>query len=360
MRAPSFSLRSAAALLLSLTLSSAAVTAAQAADADAPGDVTWTVRTASNERGADRTSFTYAMNPGSVIQDGLVVANHGDEPLDLAVYAADGFTTDAGQFDVLVAGEESVGIGSWLRTAPDHVVVAAGESATIPFEISVPADATPGDYGGGLVTSLGSGDDQPGVSVDRRLGIRVDLRVTGELTPALAVEDAHVAWSGGLDPFATGDATLTYTLRNTGNTLVSSQESASVAGPFGWFAVDAGQIEAPPQLLPGESWTQRVVIPDVGPLFVLTASATVTPIVTDAAGTTAPLAPVVTTTTGWAVPWMLLAIVVLLVLAALLLVRVRRRSTDRRQAHEDARVAEAVSAALDAERGASNGFASGG
>ncbi|WP_106813788.1 WxL protein peptidoglycan domain-containing protein [Microbacterium timonense] len=357
MRASSL-LRLASASALSVLLAAApsaagahaAVPAAPSASAAQSGDVTWTVRTESNRLGADRTSFTYTLNPGATIQDGLVVANHGDQALDLAVYAADGYTTDSGQFDVLVAGADSAGIGAWLHADVDRVAVAPGGSATIPFTVTVPEKATPGDYAGGVITSLGAEDDEAGVSVDRRLGIRIDLRVAGELTPALAVEDARVDWQGGLNPFATGDATLTYTLHNTGNTLVTSQESATVAGPFGWFARDAGEIAAPPRLLPGESWTQRVAVHDVGALFVLTATAIVIPVVTDAAGTTAPLEPVTATAAGWAVPWVALGILVLAGLAAFFIVRRILRQRAKRKEQEDARIAEAVDRALAHDR----------
>ncbi len=318
--------------------------AVAAADTD---DVTWTVRTESNRLGAERTSFGYTINPGATIDDGLDVANRGTEPLELGVYAADGFTTDSGQFDILIAGEKSVGVGAWVRLGTDSIAVQPGETVTVPFTVAVPDNATPGDYAGGIVTSLAQPDDAAGIGVDRRLGIRVSLRVGGDLKPSLAVGDVHVAWDGGLNPFAGGDAAVTYTLRNTGNTLLSAQQAATVAGPFGWFAMDAGELAAPPQLLPGESWTQTVTVPGVAALFLLTGTATATPIVTDASGTTSPLTPVVASGTGWAVPWTLLAILVVIVLLAIFVPRLLRRRRAAKRAREDARVQEAVAEALE-------------
>ncbi|MEK8226295.1 hypothetical protein NKG05_09850 [Oerskovia sp. M15] len=75
--------------------------------------------------------------------------------------------------------------------------------------------------------------------------------MSGDLQPGLVVEDVAVTWNGGLNPFAGGDATVTYTLRNTGNVVLSAQPTAAVGGPFGWFAKDAEAVELPPQLLPG-------------------------------------------------------------------------------------------------------------
>jgi len=320
----------------------AAPTAARAAE----NDVTWTVRTASNSFGAARTSYNYTINPGSSVQDALVVANHGTAPLDLGVYAADGYTTDSGQFDLVVAGKKSRTIGAWTTGTDDHIVVAAGATAEFPFTVHVPKNATPGDYAGGIVTSLVQPDTAQGINVDRRLGIRITLRVGGALAPALAVEDQHISWSGGANPFAVGGATMSYTLHNTGNAAISAHQIASLSGPFGMFAATAPALKAPPQLLPGEKWTVTARFSGVGAMLVLTGATTVTPRVTEASGSITDLTPITTSTIGWAVPWLL--ILILLVLAALVVaaLRLRRRSRAQATEREDARVKEAVELAL--------------
>jgi hypothetical protein len=332
----------AIALVAGLSLLLSPALAAQAAG----DDVTWTVRTASNGFGADRTTYGYTVDPGSTVEDGLVIANHGDTPLDLSVYTADGYTTDAGQFDLLVAGAESVGVGAWVSAPDGTVTIPAGKTVTVPFTVSIPDNATPGDYAGGIVTSLGAQDDTAGISVDRRLGIRIALRVGGAITPGLAIEDQHIEWGGGFDPLGSGDATLTYTLHNTGNAILSARQSATASGPFGWFAVHAAEVPAPPQLLPGESWTVSVPVRDVPAVFWLAGTATVVPLVTDASGSTTPLDAVTATAIGAAVPWILL--IAVLVVAALVVgaLWLRRRRLAAAQAREEARVQEAVAQAL--------------
>ncbi|MEK8226294.1 hypothetical protein NKG05_09845 [Oerskovia sp. M15] len=76
------------------------------------------MRTESNDKGAARTAYDYAINPGATEKDGLVIANRGTESLDLAIYAADGFTTDSGQLDLLPAGEESAASAPGRRPTP--------------------------------------------------------------------------------------------------------------------------------------------------------------------------------------------------------------------------------------------------
>jgi hypothetical protein len=317
-------------------------------------DVTWAVRTASNDFGADRTSFRYGVDPGTAVQDALVVVNRGDEPLELGVYAADGYTTDSGQFDLLTSELPSTGVGAWVHTDSGTVDVPAGASVAVPFTVTVPDDATPGDYAGGIVTTLTQPDDAQGITVDRRLGIRVALRVGGELAPSLAIEQVHLSYGGSLNPFALGDATLTYTIHNTGNALMSAQQATTVAGPFGWFSAAAPTVDAPPQLLPGERWTVTVPVRDVVPALRLAATATVAPLVTDASGSTTSLAPLTVTAHTWAVPWALLLLVAVLVALVVGTVITLRRRRARRQVLEDQRVQEAVELALrDRETSAS-------
>ena len=316
---------------------------ARAATAD---DTSWSVRTASNDYGATRTRFAYTIDPGATVSDAMVVSNHGSEPLTLAVYAADGFTTDTGGIDLVVGGEESSHIGAWTQTDIDTVTVPAGETVEIPFTVTVPDAATPGDYAGGVVTSLGGSSGAEGIDADRRLGILMTVRVAGDLAPALVVDDAQLRWSGGLNPFAGGDAVISYTLRNAGNMTLTAQQTASAAGPFGWGETDAGEIEAAPSLLPGESWKVSVAISDVPALFWLTGSATVVPVVLDASGSTTALTPVTVTAVGWAVPWAVLVALVVLALLVVVLVRVRRRARATRRAQEEQRVQAAVDAAL--------------
>ncbi|WP_299541870.1 WxL protein peptidoglycan domain-containing protein [uncultured Streptomyces sp.] len=334
----------------------AVVTGASAAPARAAGgDVTWTVRTAGNDFGDDRSSFAYGVNPGSTTKDAMVVTNGGATPLTLAVYASDGYTTDKGQLDLLTREKESKAVGAWVRPARDSVTVAPGKSAEVPFTVTVPRGAAPGDHVGGLLTSLKQADDTEGIAVDRRLGIRVEVRVSGALRPSLAVEDVHLGYDGSANPFARGRATVTYTLHNTGNALLSGTQQVSLSGPFGLFEASAGEIATPPELLPGERWTVTVPVRDVTPALRLTAAVAVTPLVTDAAGSTTSLEPVRVTGHGWAVPWTLLVVVFLLVAGGVAAFVRGRRARARRARREDERVREAVERALRDEAGSSAG-----
>ncbi|MFJ4407696.1 WxL protein peptidoglycan domain-containing protein [Streptomyces sp. NPDC088910] len=330
------------ALLLALAVTGLSARPAAAAE----GDVAWTVRTASNSFGADRSSYSYAVNPGGKVEDAMVVANRGKAPVDLGVYAADGFTTDKGQLDLLPADKKSRAIGVWARAARERVVVQPGKTVEVPFTLAIPANATPGDYVGGILTSLTQPDDAQGINVDRRLGIKIKLRVSGAIKPTLAVEDLHVSYGGTAAPFSKGDATVTYRIRNTGNAIMSTRQSVKLKGLFGWFAVTGGKTATPPELLPGESWKVSVPVHDVAPAVRLTATVTLTPLFTDASGSTTQLKTVQSTAHTWAFPWTLTALVLVLLALAVAAFLHTRRTRTKRKAAEDARVRTAVEQAL--------------
>jgi hypothetical protein len=305
-----------------------------AGPAAADGDVSWAVSTASNDFGSGRPNYWYTLNPGGRLEDGLVVVNHGTTPLHLAVYAADGFTK-GGRLDLVTKDAKSARVGAWVHTDRPDVTVRPGESVEVPFTLTLPDDAAPGEYMGGIVTQAG------GTDAGRRLGIRIRLRVGGSLKPSLSAENLHVRYSG--TPFGKGDATVTYTIHNTGNAILTARQAVSVSGPFGRLRVHAGQIHDSPQLLPGDTWKVSVPVRGVAPALRLTGRVTLVPLLTDASGSVAPLAAVETTSYAWT--WALLLVLVVLggLVVAGLAYRRRRRRTRLR---EDAHVEEAVEQAL--------------
>ena len=250
----------------------------------------WTLEPAANQFGAGRENLQYTLNPGGQVDDGVVVANHGATPLHLAV--------------------RSTGVDSWVRLGRDDVTVAPGESAEVPFVLALPGDAAAGDHVGDIVTS-GAG---------QHVAVPVRLRVGGPLKPRLAVEDVGVHYSGG-------DATVTYTIHNTGNAILSARQRVSVSGPFGRWNVDGGTIAGTPSLVPGERREVSAPVRDVTPALRLTATVTLVPLLTDAAGSTAPLPATKSSGHAWAVPWALLLAVLFVcgLVAAGLAFRPRRR-----------------------------------
>ena len=319
------------ALLAACGLVGLAAAPAGAAD-DGP---TWSVTPAANDYGSARQNAEYTVNAGDRIDDGIVVDNPGADALDLTVYGADAFTTDEGALDLRTQGADATGVGAWLEAGTQHVVVPAGQSVDVPFSIAVPADAAAGDHLGGIVTArtVTSGGQQ----VEQRAALTVHVHVAGFFRPGLQVEDLRTSYSG--PAVGSGDATVTYTLHNTGNAILSARQDVSVGGPLGVLATRAASVADPPYLLPGESWPVSVPVHGVARTGWLSTTVALTPLYTDPAGSTNQLASVTAGTHGWALSWLLVlvAVVVLALVAWLVavLVRVVRRSLRARRTPGD-------------------------
>ncbi|MCS5716103.1 DUF916 domain-containing protein [Herbiconiux sp. CPCC 205716] len=271
-----------------------------------------------------RANFDYAVEPGAVIDDAFEIRNDGAAPLELQVYAADAFTTREGSIDLLPAGTPSTDAGAWISVAVPQVTLQPGETTAVPFRITVPADARPGDHPAGLISSTPTASDSATVQVDRRLGSRVYLRVEGDLTPSAAVSGMRVDYSGSWNPLAVGALDIVYTLENTGDTRVTAVSSVTAGGPFGLAGTSASEQLA--EVLPGSAIEVRQRLDGVAALVWLSGAVQVLPEGVGLGG--AALEPVDATFSFAAVPFVPLIVLIAsapVVLAIVLLVRTRHR-----------------------------------
>lgn len=295
------------ALLALLLLAPVTGWASGEADGPAADDLTWSVRPADNDHGTDRANYGYVLDPGAEVNDAFVVTNASAQELTLAVYAADGYTTPSGHLDLQPAGEPATDLGSWVVPETDRVVLAPGDSEEVEFSLVVPDDAAPGDHPGGIVTSHVTGDETGTVRLDRRLGSRIHVRVSGEQQVALAVSDLTVAQPFGANPVEPVATTVRYTLTNTGNVRALGHETVTVSGPGGLSARAAEVVVD--ELMPGSSVTREVVVDGTWPLVRVGADVRVVP--EAVAGQLAE--PVAVSAATWAVPWVLLGALLLLI-----------------------------------------------
>jgi len=317
---------SAGAVSSSAALSSAAAPSSAAAQED----ITWGAAPANTDLGTGRPNFDYVLNGGTQITDAISIVNRSDQAITLKVYASDAFTTSTGAVDLLAAEEDPTDVGSWIKLGRKRVKLASQQSVDIPFTLTVPADASAGDHTGGIVTSLVTDAGDGGVALDRRLGSRILLSVPGTADPRLQVSDVQVKWSGTLNPFSGGSATVTYTVSNPGNIRLSAQQQIEISAPAGALT-DRAETENLPELLPGASLTRTVEVSHVWPLFRLTATVSESPISSDNPEIVS--AEAAASTSFWAIPWGQLAVLlaaVLVIWAVVAAVRSSRRRTQRR------------------------------
>jgi hypothetical protein len=304
------------------------------APAAGPHLVSFGIAPAGVERPDDRPYLSYAAAPGSVIYDHVALLNQDGTAIGLQLYAGDVVMSDGAGLGVPPRDQAPTDAGSWIAidAAGANVQVPAQTKdagigyTVVPFSLTIPVNAQPGDHVGGLVGSLvatgKAGDNTPAIDLEQRVVARVYIRVTGDLRPGLAITDVTATRRGG-GPAGQGAGTVDvgYTLRNTGNVRMAVQPDVRVTGPVGLLPRTA-RGDRIDELLPGSEVHVSTTVSGVWSLGreSVTVSATGLP---SATGEDPGVGTVRASTQVWAIPWAVLALLVLLV--GLVAYRVKRR-----------------------------------
>ena len=313
--------RAAIAVVALSALLLSAVPAAHADEVDVDGDITWMVRPSDGTGEDGRSWIELELDPGETIDEHLLVRNLSPSTVTFRLSAADGYFTDTGRFNMLTSDRESVDAGTWIDIQ-DTVEVPSGGDVIVPFTVTVPDNATPGDHPAGVAAGIRSGSDDE-VGIESRVGFRVMTRVTGELTPSLAAEISG-SYEGAWNPFDAGRLHVAYAVENTGNTRLAVAPQITVSALFGLVSFTAAG-EPIVEIAPGESRSATVSFPSAWPLFLYSAD-----VVAAATAVTDELAPgdvvpVEASSPVVAMPWPQLVALAIALLLLWLLWRDRRR-----------------------------------
>ncbi|WP_328481499.1 hypothetical protein OHS71_24505 [Streptomyces sp. NBC_00377] len=185
--------------------------------------------------GGGRPSFYAEGAPGEVLRDTVSVTNRGTRPLTVRLRAG--------------------GDGLRVAFAEGTLGIPARTRAEVPFTVTVPADAAPGDRVGELVVRDAAG---------RRSAVRLLIRVAGPRLAALTVE--HVAVHGDR---------ITYELVNRGTTALVPRLAVHADGVLG-AVLDRAPRTLPVSLPPGRRLRLDEPWPDRPALDAVTVRLTVT------------------------------------------------------------------------------------
>lgn len=240
-------------LLLSLLGLFCALTAGPAHAAD---NGSWSVYPVASQVAA-RPYFYLSADPGQTITDKVAVANKTGKPLTFRLYAADAYNTARdGGFAVRTVRERMRGVGAWAKPTKSRVTVPGHRTVTVPFTLHVPQGAEPGDHPGAIVAldeKVDPGTGSFALGVQRAVGARVYLRVSGPTVPAISVENVHVTHHQPLVPgLGDSSATISYTLHNTGNVTLAPKVELRARGLFGRTLLARDPTRIPSELLPGQ------------------------------------------------------------------------------------------------------------
>ncbi|MFI6283186.1 WxL protein peptidoglycan domain-containing protein [Streptomyces sp. NPDC051018] len=214
----------------------------------------WSVYPSAGEAGK-RPYFYLTADPGTRLTDRVTISNKTESPLTFRLYAADAYNTERdGGFAVRTRNEKQRGVGAWIRPGRGRVTVPPRGSVTVPYTLTVPESAEPGDHPGALVAldeRISPSAGAVAVGVQRAVGARVYLRVNGPTVPGLAVEDVRLSHDRPLVP-GTGEssALISYTLHNRGNVTLNPKVALKAEGLFGRDLLARDLRKIPSELLP--------------------------------------------------------------------------------------------------------------
>jgi hypothetical protein len=291
----------------------------------AAGTDGWAVEPSGANGTGSRDFFVYQLKPGQSLKDTVGVSNYSDKPLTFKIYARDAFSTPGdASFGLGAEGDTPSDVGSWITLPADvaQYTVQPGTRADIPFIITVPPDATPGDHAGGIIAALVSSTEQStngaGLNVLQRVGARVYTRVEGPLSPAMDITQLKVTYANSpLGLFGGRAATVTYELKNAGNVRLTPQVAVKLKDPLG-RTVKAAPLKNIAELLPGASVVITEPFTGVPPVGRLTAEVSAHTYGEGAASVTR-------AQTVWAMPWLLVGLGVVAIAVLVFWLRRRRR-----------------------------------
>jgi len=269
-----------------------------------------------------RTTFSYSTATKGVVHDSVVLANYGNVPLQVQVYATDAFNNKQGDFDALPGAQKPVDLGLWVTLVQKNFTVMPLKQLVIPFTMKVPAAATFGDHTGALIASIKSstpGANGAVIQLDRRLGIPIYARIKGKLTPHLEISGLSTDYSQHANSF-NGEATVTYRVNNIGNVRLGGTQEVTVSGPFG-VSEHKVHLKDLPELLPGQHLDVTTTVKGLPALFLVSTDVKVTPKGATDAG---PVPEATSTDTSFTPPITIL-LVALVGVVVLLVLRARRR-----------------------------------
>ena len=241
-----------------------------------------------------RSEFSYQLQPGHPILDRFVILNPSKAATSFLIYGEDATNVPGtgGYAFEQRSQMHNTTVGTWLTFGSTLVTVPAGKEVVETFQLSIPANAPPGDHVGGVVVEelkTPAQQKQPvGVNLVLRIAIPMYVRVVGKAYPGLTIENLKVFHQSPAFPYLSGaKVAVRFDLVNTGNDILDpTSATVSIAGrlsgtvhKYTVHQTGAAQSKANPlplQMLPGAKLTLTELWSGIPPFDPLTAHVSAT------------------------------------------------------------------------------------
>jgi hypothetical protein len=210
-----------------------------------------------------KSIFIYTLKLGETASDGVKVVNTGSKTKSVHLYPVDGVLASGGTFSCAQEVEPRKDVGAWLKLSDEHVVVPGNGSVTVPFTVTVPAQADVGEHNGCVAIQE---EDQKsattgnGVALTFRTAIRVAVTIPGKIVKSLDFIGVTASKNEA------GSVVVVPTIRNTGNVSLDTQLKTELSPIFGTaVSQDNGSYPILPRST--ASWNLEIKSPFWGGLY---------------------------------------------------------------------------------------------
>ena len=263
---------------------------------------------------------SFSLEPGTSIDDAVEIFNLSYEPLRFDLYGAELLMVDGGGFAPADRDESSRGSGDWIIPRETTVDVDGRSRLRVPFTVSVPEDALPGDHPGTIVVEPHTPEGEAGIALRTRLAQRVLITVPGEIEVGAALGPLAATREGGQVHFGlpvANTGNVTFTTSGTVEVTARGDRHSLGLGPDGLYAVPGGEARL------GAVWEDPPLIGRARAHAVLEVQV----------GDREPVPYTTERITVWLVPWAALLVVVAIVLLTALVAYLSRERRRRWREH---------------------------
>jgi len=266
--------------------------------------------------------FIYNLNPGDYKIDEVQLVNLSDNRVTIDIYPVDALTTKEGAFALRNREEPKQDVGAWIKLLFSEITLEPRESRALPFSISVPKDVEVGDHTGGLVVEKKIAEESPsdqqfGMKIVTRVGVRMYVRALGEINESLSIEKFFTKLTNQGRWFV-------LELKNLGNVRLAPEGSIAIKDIF-QRNVASLTIEKSGEVFPKKSVTREILLSKKLILGRFVALATLN--YADKQIISSPLV-------FWIIPWWVIVILVLIALIIIYLILrkyLKKRTKERGQ-----------------------------
>lgn len=174
--------------------------------------------------------FIYTTPAGSTKTDAVTVFNNSDKTQTLALYATDSQTSSDGAFACAQQVEVARRVGAWVKLDTSTITLEAGESAKVPFTITIPASTEVGEHNGCMAVQVADQSpeaDKNGISLSFRSALRIAITIPGDLSANIKFLDTHYK------ALNSTTSHLSATVRNDGTVSTDTSFNVSLIGLWG-------------------------------------------------------------------------------------------------------------------------------